>query len=466
MANKRSFFLIVFCALNILFLALYLILSFNNRFSFEDFYFIETLKREGGFFEAVNFYYQNWTGRWMAFSYFYLWFGFVSKMSSLKVLVFFYHVVSISVLSFSVHRIIKICFNKIFKQVFSSLLLLNFSILFCSILYFFSFQIIENWWWICSTFFHIQSVVFLCLAISIIIAERSGLFNYFLLIVSGLYIGASSEVMAALIIVLAPVFVICFTKANWKKVVEFIFSSPGKKVLTLFVLIFLSFISNVFSPGVLHRQQVLEGLSALPKVENKELFRFYDSWDQPAIYVFFRPQYLLCVATLLIAFFASNYFFKDLLNKEQVMRLRKIVIPGSLILIIGSLLITTLVNIYAFKSNLGPLRSWIPASFLWLVSLFVIVFFLGIKSNINMRIRNIGLAGVMSFSVVALGTYLVRQYQMTTTYANSYDKRWEALKEAKLSSVELDKLYPPISSGMLIDTHIDKEKFEQVNLFQ
>lgn len=464
--KKFSFFLFLLTALNLAFLGLYLVLSYHNRFSFEEFYFIETYKREGGFFEAINFYYQNWMGRWMAFAYFYLWFGSVTTTTTLKVCIFFYHLFTLNILLWSVYRTMKASSNKLFNPEVPNLLIFNFALLFCSALFFFSFQIIENWWWLCSTFFHLQSVVFLSLTISVLVNKKSYWFNYFLLVVSGLYIGASSEVMAVLILVLTPILIIYFQGWSKAQIRAFFFSVAGKKIIVLFLMVLISLCSNVFSPGVMSRQQVLEGLSAMPKAENKELFRFYDSWGKPAIYIFLRPQYILFFLLMTVVFFASNSFLKNGINSDRLLKCKKGITRLTFILILIPLVIAAFVNIYAFKSNLGPLRSWIPTSFIWVIIFFSFMIYMGVKIDLSENFKRIGLFLNVFIAMIIMGIYLQRQYRMTSLYANTYDNRWKALRENKLSNEEIDILYPPVSSGMLVDTHIDKEKFKQIDFFQ
>jgi hypothetical protein len=306
-------------------------------------------------------------------------------------------------------------------------------------------------------------VVFLCLAFSIIINDRKRIVDIFLLILCAAYIGASSEITAVIIISISVTLTIYSFMSNKDNARKFVLSAAEKKTTVFFLILLLSFISNVIAPGGMSRQGVLESLSLK---ETGMLFRFYDGRGQFALSVFFHLRYILCLVLLFLVFLTSNVFLKKWIEREKLEWLWKKVKQTFFIIIPLTLLVSLVMHVYIFRSNIGPMRSWMPVAFFWIAGLYSTALVLGAKIELSNRIKSRAMCFALAFSIVVIGIYVVRQYSMTTKYSASYDKRWELLKTTDLSTEKIDSICHPVSSGMLIDTHLTREEFEKANWFE
>lgn len=457
--------LLLLTVISTLFLLLYLVLAYNNRFSFEDFYYIETLRlNNNNIVESVKFYYNNWHGRWAALSWFYCWFGHVNTFAQLNNIIFVYHVFSITLFLISLSVICKKTIRLFLNQDISWLLAINFSVLFLSVFYFFTFQISEVWWWLCASFFHFQAIVFLCAALAIVLSKWVNIIAYIVLMLCALYIGASSEVLTIIVLSIAAALGFYFLKQN--KIGQLVNYSYGKKSVCFISVLLLAFCSSLLSPGMEHRQEVLNELSAMPMPENNSLLNFYDGGGQLAIKIFFHYKYLYCMLLLAVLYLSSVFLFFDKIDIVKIAQVKKKLFAAIAFVLFISLLVTVILNIYVFKSNLGPLRSWVSMNFVWVLVLFFMILVLGAMTRWNKNYIIVFFVSAWIIAAGVMGLVLMRQYKYAVNYSANYDARWKALKATPLTTSEIESIYPTIESGMLIQTNLNREEFEKNNFFE
>ena len=155
-----------------LFLTLYFILSFNLRLASDDFGFF-TMVQNGGFKNSVYTIYMNWSGRWSGIAYYYSLLSVTDNLFTLNSYIFLYYLISISLLVYSVYYILGRILNYFFDTTPSEIILFSYSVLFCAALYFFTFQNIETWFWLCSSFCYLQMIIFTCLGTAIILDDKN-----------------------------------------------------------------------------------------------------------------------------------------------------------------------------------------------------------------------------------------------------------------------------------------------------
>jgi len=120
--NTISTYLLAFSA--IAFLLFYFILSFNNRAASDDIVFAATVKNEGLGLAVTNIY-NLWSGRWTSWAYLFALLSSAENFQNLHYFLFIYHSITIILLVYSVHVIIRFCIQKIFFKFFCKNLALS-----------------------------------------------------------------------------------------------------------------------------------------------------------------------------------------------------------------------------------------------------------------------------------------------------------------------------------------------------
>lgn len=377
----------------LLFVVIFFIVSYSNRFAEDDFVFSDAVIQNGIWNATLGNYY-SWNTRWISIAWLNTWY----KLIANGVPIFVFNWMSLLFMCVSVYRVIINFLGD--KSIFKNILL---SIIFCSCLFFATFNIPDTWFWINSTTMYLWNIGFLCLAVCVV-TKQSQLtwLDFLMVIMCGLYIGASSEPLVITLLLIIPVLGII------KRFLQIKISIP---VITYFwVSILLAFAIAFYGTGHSERSNALPQTTLLNAAGKNFYFTLKIlMWHFPAHLI---PLFLMSVPWLYI-----GYINKSETNKSNA--LTPLYLKGILLLFVLTY-INTLPVVY-LMGDYGPSRAWMPVSF-YITSTVAFLFYktgCQLKVRFTSAIRFFEVTALLAFGLlVSTGIY---QIKTAKEYAKMYD---------------------------------------------
>jgi len=232
--QPRLFRTLIFIA-GIMFILLWLVLHFFNRFAADDYQLLYERFHYGALNATLHQYF-SWCGRWLPL-------GFMFTMLSLGKwggFLFVYGIFTILIFLLATYRFARVATNRYLPQRIPGSVVLTFSIFF--ILTFFSLtpQKNEVWFWYNSTSMYQWNIIMLIFGMSFLIGEEKGPFELFFIALSFMYVGAASEPFAIALIGVMMGF------TAWHKIKNDTFSL--KNLFAIGALVF-AFILSIIAEG-------------------------------------------------------------------------------------------------------------------------------------------------------------------------------------------------------------------------
>ncbi len=258
--SPRLFRTVVFLA-GILFIMMWWVLHFFNRFAADDYQLIYERFHHGIIDATLNQYF-GWCGRWFPL-------GFMFTMLSLGKwggFLFLYGVITILFFLLATYRFARVATNRYLPTRIPGSVVLTCSIFF--ILTFFSLTPEKNevWFWYNSTSMYLWNLIMLIFGMSFLIGEEKGPVELFFIAVSFMYVGASSEPFAIALIGVMMGF------TAWHKIKNNSFSL--KNLFAIGALVF-AFILSIIAEGNSIRASYLPPASGRVAIVNT-LKTFYN----------------------------------------------------------------------------------------------------------------------------------------------------------------------------------------------
>ena len=403
MKIKTSHLILLQGLLMLLFL---IVTAWFNRFSADDYLFIGELSNYS-FSEVYQKLYFTWNGRW-TYNFIILLF---LQFYNFPYFLFGFNVLSTVLLLGSMYSFFK-QLNIHFKTSFEHTKLLSFTLILCGIFFFFTHLTGQSWFWISASLAYLWSCIFFLWGMSSFIKKQPQIWGYVILIISGLFIGGSNEVLAILTILL-----IAYSL--------FIGNHSVVKWMSLLAVL-ISFIINYFSPGTAFRDSITPSLSIVDLIlyvgYGSIKYFIFDGYKTilPAI-VFAFPFYVLGATT------TTNFSTKFSLKQELIK-------TGLFIAFV--VVLNQFIVIYAL-GGLAPDRSTITSSLLGSLALVRFMFLFG---NANKE-SNINFKPIIGLVVLLLVVFNVVFFTVHYTYSKSVDERMTYIQSIKNNPViELKKL--------------------------
>lgn len=419
----------------VLFLLLFIMLSYNSRLATDDYYFIGDLKNHG-LFEQVYFQYMNWTGRYSAtFST-----NVLYNIFGLNQI--YYNVLPIASLIIIIGGIWLLYKNLfIFLNVkLSSYNVLIFSILTATFLFFLSYDIGETWFWYCSFSSYLWSISAFIWGVACVLSLQHNYFTSILSIICFVYIGGASELYNS-IILLFFIVAIYYRKVFPEKIF--------KNIIIAFVAFLVAFMILIIAPG----NYLRDGLFP----EHNFIYSFYIVLKSVVkFFVMYLPSrviYLICFIPVFIAF---GQYIKNKISSPFSIPFKKFFVIISIFFI--AILLTYFYLVAFVMVETGPPRVMFLVSFLFTCYLVVISIYAGLTLPFKKlsTLKRVSAA----CSIVMLIFHFTNQSIITSKYANANDERIEyllALKN-KLNKDTLILLDPLPPDGMLYSTEISSDE--------
>jgi hypothetical protein len=443
-----------------LFIALYLLLAFNNRLTSDDFDFF-ALVNQNGWFGALKYMYFNWSGRWTSIAYFFIVLSSSSNLENISVFIFLYHLVSIILFIYSIYSILSSLLTYFFIETPTKTIRLTYAILFCAALYFSTFQNIEVWFWVCSSFCYLQMIIFSCLGFALMLSKRKFLLKHLLIALCFIFVGGSLETFSFTLLILFSILLFYLAKRHGFVLSVILKNSFFKSVLIAFSFLFISACLNYFAPGNFKRKQhELIFVKENPEFKSTNLNQVSPQKNNGMINS--APAILkLFITTKYFAFYILLLPWVLLGVKLRFERKVKFNFPLKKMAIVSLLLLLLFLAINAGASlaifgNGGPLRSWMSFNFLTTIILCFWCIVLGYKFSIFSKYRN-RLLFISVFSLFAtMCFYIYKQYPLVTKYSVAYDNRINYLNELRFKNYRdtLIELKPLPEPGMLVGDNI------------
>lgn len=441
--NKKDYYTILLWAATTVFVALYAILSYNNRLAADDLYYLANYPKVG-VWGCMEYLYLTFSGRWSA----YLFTGAVVSISHLKWTLFIFHLFTlvslITILSLILHQILNIRLK--FKLKKHEILL--YTIITVMGLFFTSYSIGETWFWVVQVCTYLWCIIMSMVLIYTFLNKKTLRTNYFLITIAALFIGGSSESYALINLFLLGGYLF-FANIRFQKL-PFLYLHTSKnlniKLSIAIIFLLIGFVITMTAPGNGVRYD------ALPHPSKAMLV-----WIQMKSFIkiaFIRiplnlPMLLLfCTPWLILG--------NRLQNKAAVIsfaQLIKSALPFIFTFLV--LIFIFLVPTSFIMAELGPDRALSFISFFITLSLSAGLFWVGRRLYIGdktIKMLKIEISVVM---IILLTYHSINQQKITSTYAQSYDERNSYLETAKQktnnSRIIVDSLKP---SGMLYSAEI------------
>ncbi|NTW34175.1 MAG: hypothetical protein HGB12_16415 [Bacteroidetes bacterium] len=410
---KENIKSILLTTANLVFVILFFILSYYNRFAVDDYYHIHDehlFGIWGGMLEG----YFNWGGRWTS----YLLWDVIYHYSENSFALFLYSFSIIVLFIYSVYHLIKNIFGFLGIS-FTREVLANYIFLFAAFVFLISYSKGEIWFWIQSTAMFMLSLIMFILGLSIIFNKKNNYLQYFILAICFIYAGGASETYAFFYIIFLISLLVCFFTFRNNALVRKLKESSSFKIIISIIFLTVSFIISINAPGNsiratwLPEQSLISSLFITLKSLTK-LVIFKVPMQIPWIILFSFPfMYFGFISrsrpynNKTIELFKTNYFKYFIL---------------SLIFLIILIYILLFPACYIL-SEIGPDRSLSQVVLTIAVFSAVWSFLIGYKFIVSKKLISI----LYIISVVAIISSLVvisfKQYKIVSEYAIDLDKR-------------------------------------------
>jgi hypothetical protein len=438
-SNLNNLFLLL---TTIGFLGLFLTLSFNNRMAGDDLYFLAMIKKEG-LWECFKGVYMGWSGRWTKTAY---WF-FVMTLTDyqhIHYVLFVYHLITLLMLVVSMQVILRFIFLELFQTVLTKKDTLIYSMLFIASFYFFTFDIIESWWWIGSTFAYLQGVCFLLAGTALLLKQQKNLLHYCCIGFCFLYVGGCFEIYALVVLGLFVVFIVFGKKTGrwneWKA--KGYLNAVFVALSCLLVSTFICFIApgNYQRRGIIVDEQAILLSSLFKDASLASTFVFQKNWG---------------VAVLLSSLWIlAGMKIREHSNSVLHWKKARKVLLICLVTSIGSVLVNEIFKMAILKNALMPSRTFMFASFFIAVFTGLLFLFTGYYFfRAAKRFARL-LPLIPCCCMLILFAYTYKQYGSTTRYAKEYDELINTLFLAKAHAATQVMVEPLPDPGMLLALNV------------
>ncbi len=446
--KEKTILLILSC----LFIALFLLLSFYNRFSADDYFTIHLLKNKS-ILEYAIYIYQTWNIRLAPL----LLASAVIKLSYIPHILFVFGAITLIAILLSIFFLFNNLFTIYLNKKPNKIILFFYSTLACSLFFFTTFRIDETWFWLSSSVTYLWATIALIAGSALLLSNSKNITTLFLLIICFAYVGTSSEPFALLLITVLILFAILhLSKNNWfQKLIK-----NKHFYLKLYIALFIcafAFLFTCLAPGQSLRASLFEEPDFLKSIiiTAKAIIK---------IIINFSMLKIVHIVLLGVSFVYLGY--KSNANEEN--RIDFISLKKSFLISILILVFFILLSIFPMAyimQDIALNRTLTHLSFI--ITIFSLYWFyiIGYKTKINfLSLKKIfyvsSIASIFIFSIL-----LIYQYRTVSNYSRALDNRIKNLKTLNLKAeTKVVELEPLSSSGFLHSAEISTDTAYEQNI--
>ncbi|MEK6615371.1 MAG: hypothetical protein AABZ32_04565 [Bacteroidota bacterium] len=425
-------YLILLSITGILFLVLYIILSFHNRFHSDD-YALLSYTKEVGVIDAVINRYNGFCARWSADTIAFSLIGFYRYNFFLPL----FHTATLIALILSFSLLIKKIFAIIFLKKIDNLSIFLYSILFTTCFFFSSYNTAEVWWWYVSAWTYLWSIIAGNFLFWILLSEKLKAPHVAFIIILTAYIAGATESYSLIYIFFLVVIV--FLK---RKNILSIFSSKiqyNSLIVTLALLV-LFYMITILAPGTWARKDILTHATC-----TQHIIMVMKAYGKIVLY-----QTPKLVPYLLLFGIPWMLFGQNIASEEKV-ETKKLLSPFIKSIFLISILILILILPAAWiLYDIPPARALSQVSLLLSSYASFIFFYIGYKIQIPKKIFQVIIFFALILSVIVLSFHSINQYSITRKFANESYKRIKYLLQENISGRKNTVFLEPLpASGMI-----------------
>jgi len=433
------------------FLILYIILSSNNRFAADDYFFLENVSKQGiwnGMLTAYN----SWVTRWFAI----LFLNVALRSYILFHSLLPYHLITLLVFTFAVMNFIRALTERFLRVKIPVPVRFLYAVLFTASFFFFTFNTGETWFWITCTSMYLWSIIFFIIGLTCIILtdNKVNWLTRFICAFCFLFIGGASESTAISILFLLIAGVIYTLYKIKFSFNSFLREERNKLLLISLVAIGVALLISYMGEGRILRQ------SALPKTGILTA-KFIAAKSILKLLLFYLPLKIHWFIFFSVPWIYLGYQY----NSEKKESLEKVLRQIAVFVFIFLLLsFISFIPVSYLLGETGPFRTWILASLYLAVCCLVCGFYLGYKIEWKKKLLHRAFNISLSTLIVMMTINISEQNKITSKYAAAVDQRMiylTLLQKEKRKTVELE---PLPSSGMLYSAEISEDSSHFSNL--
>lgn len=433
---------------NTLFILIYAVLIYHNRYAADDYFFVYNSKLRG-VLGAALFTANTWTPRPSEM----LLYNSITKYFSEQVVLIGYGVVTLILLIIAVYKLVKLGLEKIELQL-QPLTRFNFTLLICCAFFFTTISIGETWFWLCSSAGYLLSSIAFLWGFILLLNKKQNILTYILLLACFVYVTGAAETFAAtvLIILWITIFVYVYLyKSELKRLTKNTFFTKAAVVLLVCTPLLIDIYLNT---GTRFRQSLLIQASLLDTFYFSARTMGYLIINilplKLPLLVLFSTPFLLIGKQL-----AQNVGFQTIFSNKAFAKIALLFVAVNYISFIPAAYI---------MSDRGPDRSFTFNAFLLVLMSIYFFIYLGTKIKTD-KLGLIVKAALIAIAVVLIYTG-VSQYAITKNYAANIDERIELVtKENKKGRTELLMLPPLPPSGFFYSAELSADTAYYTNTF-
>jgi hypothetical protein len=432
MSKKQfAFFLLI---IDLLFLALFLLLSYHNRLASDDFEFLRALK-EYGITGAVSYFYHNWNARWPAILLAEIVLS-LSEKTPFALFLYGLATLALAVTSFffllrNLTKLANLSINNYWVLLYSILLTANF--------FFLTPGISDTWFWLTTSLMYLWGTLIFLLGFSLTLTERSTFAGNLFIALCFLYCGSANEPLAISVVALLVTFYFLYG-AGLSKVRKY-------KLLLAVFFTSASFLILISSPGITIRRSFLPESQlnvSLLAIFFKSLARYF--------FIVLPPVLIKGLSFSFLWIFAGMQLKKKLNFTPD--RIKKAI--KTLVLLFLLVLVTSFLPVCYVMSEMGPPRAWTFPALCMTLLLSAGGFTGGLLFPGKFTSKIVLSMSTVCFFILCITGF--DQYRITSLYKSKWDERTGILfkmrSENSKASLGLSPLPP---SGYLYSAEVSDD---------
>lgn len=406
--------------------------AYFNRYAADDFYFISEIKNNSAV-EIFNHLQFNWHGRFASNLL-------IAYLLPLTKFPFFLMVFNLSSCLLLYMAIIRLTKN---VASFYAINLKNkslFAFLAITVFFFLTLSPNDVWFWLTGSVVYLYSTITLFFLLSVFFKNEKNNVDYFLLVVSSVYIGGSNEPMALILLLFLAIFAV-------KQPLQFKIQLP---YLLSATLLFSGFCVIFFSSGTAIRDELTPSL----EWTNVVLFTAYSTVKS----LLFKLHYTFIPAILL----AFPFYMLGTTAQFKSVNFRPVrELLYSLLLIVSIVIINHFIVVIPLGA-IPPDRATMVSSVFILLLLIRYLFLLGSEITISEKLKKV----ILTINTIGVLVFVVASFQIHNNYATAYDKRMDELAKIKTNVTHQQPVYlkPLPHSGYLPSAEITTDTTHFLNI--
>lgn len=367
----NSFFTILLCLSNILYITYLLLIGYHNVIISDDYWFMAEYKKYG-IIGSLSYWYNYWQGRFGP----QLLINIVVRGYELTKTLLPYTIILISTFIFTIHRLL----NRLLELAsvnknYSKFLLYNLSAFIFNLFLIVNFEF-STFYWITVSTMYFGGILFALIGMIELISKSKSRTSYFLLVVGFIYAGSSAEHFGAIITLGLALYL---GYLHYQKKI----TSPNsfnflslKKGWSAFIVCIICFLVMICAPGNEIRRQGYPSMSVFgaSKIALQSLFYVF------TILIPEKAKYLI-ILSFPIIYFGTLSRGNTSINESKTAW----IVAGSIPLFTGFVYVCLVPTAYAV-SGIGPFRALTHIAFFIVCYVVALSFFIGYKTLFSKQI--------------------------------------------------------------------------------